>query len=73
MGRVEEHLKDDARRGRVLPRNLDDRSEISKRGGNRDADKAAPRPARRLRATFAAARRREPSSARRYVSYPKVL
>jgi hypothetical protein len=35
--------------------------------------KAAPSPARRLMAMFTPARKCEPSSARRSVSYPKVL
>ena len=72
-GRVEEHLQDDQLTGRVLDRTSTTEARCQSDAAIATPIKAAPRPARRLRATFAAARKREPSSASRSVSYPKVL
>ena len=66
-------LQDDPLTGRVLDRTSTTEARCQSDAAIATPIKAAPRPARRLRATFAAARKREPSSASRSVSYPKVL
>jgi hypothetical protein len=66
-------LQGDQLTGRVLDRTSTTEARCQSDAAIATPIKAAPRPARRLRATFAAARKREPSLARRCVSYPKVL
>ena len=66
-------LQGDQLTGRVLDRTSTTEARCQSDAAIATPIKAAPRPARRLRATFAVARKREPSSARRCVSYPKVL